>query len=451
MIGGLTARISQSSTTRPAASDGHVYTKTILAVAVALRLGVVWVVLSRFPPNWLFSKPVDLVALAQSLSSGRGLSSPFGGSTGPTAFLAPGYPFFVGIIFHLFGSYSLVSAAVLMALQTLFAILTVAIIMHVTRRLFGAPAANLAGTFWAVSLPLIWLPTVLWETGLSSLFLIGMIPLSLRCMDKPSMRLWVLMGAYCALAMLVNPSLMLALFAILGWTAYQTRSVGLYGPWMCFLVFLAVFVPWPIRNARVLHAFIPLRSNMGFELWQGNRAGATGIFDASLDLLHNNEEYSKYASMGEVAYMHNKSTLAKAYIRAHPGEFINLSAKRVTLFWMGTGTNVNSGVVELHIVTTSLLGLLSLVALFRQRRSKAMLFLLPLLLFPLPYYITHPDFRFRLVLARDVYGVTRLHAHLENRKTRKLLSVPILPASQLSQIIDVNRLAYSRAKLSLKG
>ena len=27
-----------------------------------------------------------------------------------------------------------------------------------------------------------------------------------------------------------------------------------------------------------------------------------------------------------------------------------------------------------------------------------MLFLLPILLFPLPYYMTHPDFRFRLLL-----------------------------------------------------
>jgi hypothetical protein len=36
-----------------------------------------------------------------------------------------------------------------------------------------------------------------------------------------------------------------------------------------------------MRNARVLHAFIPLRSTVGFELWVGNRAGATGFLDES--------------------------------------------------------------------------------------------------------------------------------------------------------------------------
>jgi hypothetical protein len=431
-MGGLAVKASQLPIKRAAGTDGRVYIKTILTLAAVLRLAVAWMVLSRYPRNWLFSKPVSLEFLAQSLISGRGLSSPFGGSTGPTAFLAPGYPFFVGLVFRLFGNYSVVSAAVLMALQTLFAILTVAIIMHVGRRLFGAPAANLAGAFWAVSLPLVGLPSVLWETSLSTLLLIGMIALALRCMDTASMSLWVLMGAYCGLAMLVNPSLMLALFATLGWTIYQTRSVGRYGPWMCFLVFLVVFAPWPIRNARVLHAFIPLRSNFGFELWQGNHAGATGVFDPTLDLLHNRKEYSKYASMGEVAYMQDKSTLARSYIRAHPREFIILSAKRATLFWVGTGSDLKSGVVELHIVTTSLLGLLSLVALFRQRRSTAMLFVLPLLVFPLPYYITHPDFRFRLVLdplltILAAYGVTKLHAHLENRRTQKLRSGPCSP------------------------
>jgi hypothetical protein len=35
-----------------------------------------------------------------------------------------------------------------------------------------------------------------------------------------------------------------------------------------------------------------------------------------------------------------------------------------------------------------------------------MLLLLPLLLFPLPYYITHPDFRFRLVLDPILIALT---------------------------------------------
>ena len=125
--------------TRPAAAGGGVYSKTILAVALVLRLGVVSMVLFCYPRNWLFSKAPDLGFLADSLSSGHGLSSPFGGSTGPTAFLAPGYPAILGLVFRLFGSYSFASAAVIMGLQTVFAVLTVAMIMHVAQRILARP------------------------------------------------------------------------------------------------------------------------------------------------------------------------------------------------------------------------------------------------------------------------------------------------------------------------
>jgi len=387
--------------------------RVILPLALALRLAVVWIVLFRYPRNWLFSKSPDLVFLAKSMASGRGLSSPFGGSTGPTAFLAPGYPAILGLVFRLFDGDSFAAGAVMMGLQTLFAVLTVAVIMHISWRIFGAHIANLAGTFWAVSLPLIWLPAVLWETGLSTLLLTGMVALALRGVNKPAKGRWPVMGAYGGLAMLVNPSLMPALFAVVGWTVHQTRPLWRWGPCVCLLTWLVVFAPWPLRNAHVLHAFMPLRSNFGYEVWQGNHPGATGVFDRTIEPLENKQEYSDYAAMGEVGYMRNKATLAGAYIRAHPGEFIRLSAERMARFWTGAGFAVNSGVVELHAVITSLLGLAGLAALFKRRRAVAVLFLLPLLLFPLPYYITHAEFRFRLVLdplltILSAYTVTEL-------------------------------------------
>jgi Dolichyl-phosphate-mannose-protein mannosyltransferase len=387
--------------------------RAILALALALRLAVVSMVLFRYPRNWLFSKSPDLTMLAQSLASGRGLSSPFGGSTGPTAFLAPGYPAVLGLVFRLFGGYSFAAGAVMMGLQTMFAVLTVAVIMHVSCQIFGAPAAKLAGTFWAVSVPLIWLPAVLWETGLSTLLLIGMVALALRSVKNPAKGHWPVMGAYCGLAMLVNPSLMPALFAILGWTVHQTRAIWRPGPWVCLLTWLAVFAPWPLRNARVLHAFIPLRSNFGYEVWQGNHPGATSVFDRTIEPLENKQEYLDYAAMGEVGYMRHKGILARDYISGHPGEFIRLSAERVARFWTGAGFAVNSRVVELHAVMTSLLGLAGLAVVYKRRRALAMLFLLPLLVFPLPYYITHAEFRFRVVLdplltILSAYAVTEL-------------------------------------------
>ena len=375
------------------------HTMAILALALLARLLILWFAVERFPHSWLYSRGIELGTLAQSLLAGRGLSSPFGGSTGPTALLAPGYPAVIAVIFRVFGSFTFRAAIAVMVLQVLFSGGTVVLIMVVARRCFDRRTADLAGVFWAVSLPLLWMPTIFWETCLSTLLLVGMIALALRCAEKPSSSLWALMGGYCGLAALVNPALLMALLALLGWAAWQTRKVLRYSPVLGLLVLLLVFAPWPIRNARALGAFIPLRSTVGLELWMGNRDGATGFLDESVFPLFNKLEYDEYAAEGEVAYMRNKSALAWAYIGAHPVEFLRLSSVRFVRFWSGTGSQGGSIVFAIHALLTSGLGAVGMWRLWKGRRlDVAVLFLLPLVLFPLPYYVTHAEFRYRLVV-----------------------------------------------------
>jgi hypothetical protein len=378
------------------AAPGH--TLAILATALVLRLLAICFVMVQFPHRWLYSHGIELGTLAQSLVVGDGLSSPFGGSTGPTALLAPGYPAVIALFFSIFGSFTAGAAIAIMAMQLVFSMFTVLVIMRVAQACFGIRAANLAGIFWAVSLPLIWMPTIFWETCLSTLLLVGMIVLALRCEQRSSALLWVLMGSYAGLAALANPALLPALVAILGWAAWQRRSTHWCLPVALFALTL-VFAPWPIRNARALHAFIPLRSTVGFELWVGNRAGATGFLDEAQFPTFNRLEYDQYVSKGEVVYMRDKSTLAKAYIRAHPAEFLERSAVRFIRFWTGTGNRDGSVFFSLHAVLTTTLGLIGIWRLWRTHRiSLAVLFGLPLMLFPFPYYITHAEFRYRLVV-----------------------------------------------------
>lgn len=392
----------------------RVHFKSILALATVCRLGIVWMMLTQFPKSRLFNQAMDLGFLARSLDLGRGFSSPFGGSTGPTALITPGYPAVIALIFHFLGPYSFASAVAVMVLQTLFSILTIAVMLYVTRKLFGAQTANLAGFFYALSVPLFWIPAIFWYTALSALFLVGMIALALWAVEHPAMKSWLLIGTYCGIVMWIDPSLVLAMVAIFTWAACHSRLSSCYLPWICLAVMLIIFAPWPVRNARVMHAFIPLRSSFGYELWQGNRSGADGVFDDALYPTHDQSEYANYAAKGEMAYMHEKSILAENYIRSHPGEFARLTIKRMARFWAGIGYEVNSNLIRSHVLATSLLGLIGLATLFKRRKAVAMLFLLPILLFPLPYYITDIKFRYRMeidpIMAMlAAYMVTRLY------------------------------------------
>src|ERR1700749_81487 len=82
----------------------------IVGIAFIARLLTLWCAITAFPHAWLYSRGIELGTLANSLLLGRGLSSPFGESTGPTALLAPGYPALIAEIFRGFCSYTFAAA-----------------------------------------------------------------------------------------------------------------------------------------------------------------------------------------------------------------------------------------------------------------------------------------------------------------------------------------------------
>ena len=339
-----------------------------------------------------------MTCLAHSILTGRGLSSPFGGSTGPSAFLAPAYPLLVALVYRIFGPSTTGSAVALTALQTLFGVLTVLMVMLVAERLFGRRTANMAGLLCAVSPTMVWLPALFWETSLSALLLIGVLGFALRCVDRPSTSTWLGIGAYCAFALFVNPALLITFLAVGVWLAYQTKDLSRRGPLLAIATCALLFAIWPIRNAIELHAFVPLRSNLGYELWQGNRPGSQGFFTQELYLNANRDEYTRFAALGELSYMHEKSALAFAAIGADPVRFVRLSLKRCAIFWTALGGHGISLVVITEITLSSMGAIGGLFVLFRRPRHGGGLLVIPFLIFPLPYYLTHPDFRFRLLL-----------------------------------------------------
>jgi hypothetical protein len=236
-----------------------------------------------------------------------------------------------------------------------------------------------------------------------------MLALALRTRRAPTHANWALLGAFTGIAALINPALIFSFAAMMAWVAVETwraaagaaiasRSFSWKGAAVGALALAAVFVAWPVRNAVRFHAFIPLRSTVGFEMWMGNRPGATGRLEEKLYPMYNKDELDAYTSQGEIAYVQGKSEAAKSYIGSHPGWFVQMTARRVWRFWSGTGNADGPAIYEVHALASSLLGLAGLVLLFRRDRSLAVLFALPLLLFPLPYYITHAEFRYRLNL-----------------------------------------------------
>jgi len=374
-------------------------TIVVLSLALLLRLVVFWTVLAKYPRGWLFTRGMEMGWLAKSILVGQGLGSPLGVPTGPSAMFAPGYPLLIAGVFHLFGSYSFTSAMVVLCVQIALNLVTIWLMMGIARTLFDQRVAMIAGLVWACSLPLIWMPTIFWDTSLAICLMVGLLALILHFSKRTTWLTWVALGAYSAITALINPAMILALATMVGWLGWQRRRSQPLGLLVAALTFCVVFSPWPIRNAKVFHTFIPLRTTMGYELWVGNHHGATGFFDQSLFPSFNEAELDDFRVRGELGYMAHKSDLAKQYILAHRVSFIHLTGLRIVRYWLGTGTQNGSPIFALHAVLTFGFGAVGLWMLCRRRRfDVAILFVLPLLLFPIPYYISHAEFRFRLTL-----------------------------------------------------
>jgi len=295
--------------------------------------------------------------------------------------------------------------------------------MHIATRTLDSRTAVVAGAVWAFSLPLLWLPEIFWESSFSECAVVGITALALRFEERPSLKGWVFMGVVCAVACLINPALLFSVIAIMVWLAFQTRHVSRTAPIVGVLIMALLYAPWPIRNAYRFHVFIPMRSTVGFEMWMGNRPGTNGRLDESVFPMFNKQELSSYLAKGEVAYVRDKSMLAWTYVKSHPGIFVDLTARRFVRFWFGTGAERSSITYPLHAGFTTLFGLIGLVLIYRRgKRAVAVLLALPLILFPVPYYIAHAEFRYRLnidplLTVMAAYAVSQLAVAYSQRKS----------------------------------
>lgn len=363
----------------------RVYWRLILLIALLARIAGVLVSFhfSRIPPltDWGFEN----IAIALSLHTGHGFSSPFFSESGPTAFMAPGYPLLLAGVMRVFGTGSAAATAVVV-LQEVFSLLTVLLVVYIAQLHFGERTANIAGLLCALMPPMLIAPVRIWDTSLSALLLTGIF--AAACNSYLSRMRFVPAGAACAIASLVNPSLIPALWAICGWAAWKAKRI----PWAGIAAFMIVFSPWPIRNAAVMHAFIPLRTDFGYELWSGNHPGGDGNFEESMNPMMSAKERRDFVMTGEVTYLREKGLLAKNYIAQRPGRFAELTLKRAAQFWAGMEGGSNSMTLPLTLLALAGLGMAW------RRRSVAVLYLLPILLFPLPYYITHVYVRFQYVI-----------------------------------------------------
>jgi 4-amino-4-deoxy-L-arabinose transferase-like glycosyltransferase len=370
----------------------------ILVVLVALALRI-FVTLLPIGGDQMHIRQQGRVA--EALLAGRGFGSPFR-SNQVAAIMPPVYPLIVAAFFKLFGVQTTASILAVHVFDSALSALACIPVFLMARRSFGERVALWAAWGWAFSpYGIYFAASWAWSTHLLLLCLCWLVVLAQQLEQSPRLGLWAGFGLLAGFAGLVEPSVLVVipfLLALACWRLRIERKRWLAPGLIACTVMTAAISPWMIRNAMVFHRFIPMRDNMGLELWLGNNGRSVHWTNDDLNPEHNKLELAEYSATGELAYMDHKMRQAKTYIGDHPGWYAWMCVRRAIYLWTGYWS-FNRGylaqepmdLANIPFTTClTLLALLGLMTAWRERPWECIRYAGVLFLFPFMYYFVHP-------------------------------------------------------------
>ena len=268
----------------------------ILAAAFAIRLAYV----DATPGMKLVADGRDYDGHAVSIAQGNGYSASY--ALRPTAFRPPGFTYLLGGVYWAAGvERAAAPERIIVArrAQVVIGTVLVATIGLVAALLWGPVVALVAMALAAVYVPLVTMSGTVMSEPLFAVFMLGCLAAAI--MHRRSAHRWrwaLLAGVLAGLSILTraNALILLLPLALVAWVGRPRWSLRALGPPVA-LVAVAVLVvsPWTIRNARVMHHFVPVSTQLGSAL-----AGTYNV-DARTDKNHP----ASWRSLRHVASYHD--------------------------------------------------------------------------------------------------------------------------------------------------
>jgi 4-amino-4-deoxy-L-arabinose transferase-like glycosyltransferase len=323
----------------------------------------------------------------------------------PTALVPPGYVYFIALMFHIFGIYSVKAAIAIEVFQSLTDAFTCVIFYHLGKR-FDEKVGLLASIGFALYPAAVFFSVMRIGPAPVVVLLLAIIMLYLlRIQEHQRYVDAIACGLLMGINALLEPTVIL--FYVLGcvWLFYWSmlaRSAALKNSLVMGLVCIVCLLPWTIRNFLVFDTFVPIKAALGRNLLEGNSPYSTGV-------IHNHdyakafspEEFKRLEKLDAVSI--DKAMLEKAvfFIKADPKGFIRSTLKRIYYFWSFTDPYRETSYDSLRIVTYGPVFILAIIGIFlaKKKLQQTSLLLSLFLSYPLTYYIAHVSInRYRYIV-----------------------------------------------------
>ena len=189
-------------------------------------------------------------------------------------FRAPLYPYFLAILYKIFGINFLIPRI----FQLLIGTLNCLIIQKIATRIFNKKVGDVAGII-ATSYPLLiyFDLELLMPTILIFLILVGFY-LILENVEKPASRFnWFLIGVVWGFAVITRPNVLLFLIFLPFWLRQRLKERTGLAVISGIIGVVVVIAPITIRNYAVGREFVPIAWQAGINFYIGNNPHADGI------------------------------------------------------------------------------------------------------------------------------------------------------------------------------
>jgi hypothetical protein len=341
----------------------------------------------------------EILNVARTLAETGTFGNPYGSlPTGPTAHCAPLYPMFLALLIKLLG-YSVLFVLAANTCALIMYGLHAALLPRVSVLFFGTTTPGI----WAAGMQIV-LPVFFFLPQFNTIY--DAVGVMLFCLAStafgraPGRWRALGLGIFLGMLALLNPSDVTVCGLWLLYLAWRQPAAQIWR-WTGWAAASALLVvtPWTVRNYLQFHQFVPIRDNLGVELYNDNNDLAEANYAenfASFMKYHpaaSIDEAREIIRMGEAAYSESRRARAVAWIRSHPRRFFQLACDRARMYWFSDEHDYWIHAWSLRFVTLLSFAGLALVA-FR-REAIGVYIGTVWMIYPLIYYCVNHDHRYR--------------------------------------------------------
>lgn len=336
----------------------------LVRLAAGIWTGGLW-----RPELWEYNR------IAQSILAGHGFSMPYMMVT-YYSYVTPLHAWVSAAGFWLTGS----QVPLMLAQMAAGAGLAVAV-AAISQRIFGNwMAAAVAGILIAIHPAFVlYNSTKAHSLAFDALFFALALLQSFRLAERPTLRRALVFGLIIGIGTLSRGTVIimgpLGALWLLARSPGESRKILFRNLVFAGLLAAVIIAPWTIRNSLIHHRFVFLISTESEDFWLGNNPHATGhtLIDGEntvFSSLPPEERADLYRQPNEMAQADWFSQRSRAFVKAHPGEFLRLWAVKFFHFWWyapQTGTKYPGSWFYLYMIFYSALLVLAAVGVARIR------------------------------------------------------------------------------------